>query len=52
MSGFWQTVNGYLSFYERFFMTEWNQMSPTKYGMLLLGIGAFGWLLMKNASKR
>ena len=48
----WQTADSYLEFYRQFFLNEWNQMTPMKYGLLLVGIGVFGWVLMKNASKR
>jgi hypothetical protein len=47
-----ETVYSYWDFYCRFFSMQFNQMSPMKYGGLLIGIGVFGWFLMKNGSKR
>ena len=46
------TFRSYYTFYGRFFSEQWNHMGPVKYGSLLIGIGAFGWLLMKTANKR
>jgi hypothetical protein len=45
-------VCGYLLFYEQYFVGHWNRMTPIKYGSLLIGIGVFGWVLMKAANKR
>jgi hypothetical protein len=42
----------YLTFYEQYFMAKWDRMSPLKYGTLLVGVGIFGWLLMKSGNKR
>lgn len=47
-----QTVNAYLEYYRQFFLSEWNGMSPLKYGSVLIGIGVFGWLLMRSGPKR
>jgi hypothetical protein len=46
------TMNSYWAFYTRFFSDQWTHLSPVKYGTLLIGIGIFGWVLMKAANKR
>jgi hypothetical protein len=42
----------YYAFYTRYFSDQWNGLNPVKYGMLLIGVGLFGWLLMKSGNKR
>ncbi len=51
-SNFLVTVRSYFAFYDRYFSTQWAEMSPQKYGMLLIVVGLFGWLLMKAGNKR
>ena len=46
------TVSSHWEFYCKFLRHEWSHMTPMKYGVILIGIGLFGWLLMKNATKR
>ena len=46
------TASSYWVFYCKFIRTEWSHMTPMKYGAILIGIGVFGWLLMKSGSKR
>ena len=43
---------GYYAFYSRYFSEQWVNLSPMKYGVLLIGVGIFGWLLMKAGNKR
>lgn len=45
-------VNSYLEYYRQTFLSEWNAMSPLKYGGVLISIGVFGWLLMRSGPKR
>lgn len=47
-----QTFHEYMAFYSRYLAQQWNHMTPTKYGVLLISIGVFGWLLMKSSTKR
>ncbi|MCA9024507.1 MAG: hypothetical protein KDA86_04765 [Planctomycetaceae bacterium] len=42
----------YMRWYRDFFVDGWNDMGPSEYGMLLLSIGVFGWILMKNSVRR
>jgi hypothetical protein len=46
------TVRSYYAFYTRFFSDQWYGLNPVKYGVLLIGVGVFGWLLMKSGNKR
>ncbi len=48
----YQGFKYYLGWYRNFIVTSWEEMGPTEYGMLLLGIGLFGWILMKNSVRR
>lgn len=43
--------NYYLKFYATYFSDQWHAMGPSGYGFLLIGIGVFGWLLMKSGVK-
>jgi hypothetical protein len=52
MSNILLTVRTYYAFYCSYFSSQWNHLTPAKYGVLLLGVGAFGWLLMKAGNKR
>ena len=45
------SFSGYMQFYRDFLVKQWRDMSPVGYGMLLLSIGLFGWLLMKSGTK-
>ncbi|MBX3443642.1 MAG: hypothetical protein KF774_14640 [Planctomyces sp.] len=38
----------YYRFYTRYAVESWNNMSPMQYGMVLIGVFLFGWLLMKS----
>jgi hypothetical protein len=46
------TASSYWEFYCKFLRNEWHHMTPMKYGFILIGIGVFGWLLMKSGSKK
>ena len=46
------TLNSYWHFYIRFFAKQWHDLTPMRYGGLLIGIAAVGWLLMRNGLKR
>ncbi|MEX0703401.1 MAG: hypothetical protein WD069_15000 [Planctomycetales bacterium] len=48
----WSSVAYHLEFYKNFLLDQWHDMTPMKYGALLVLIGVFGWLLMKNGPKR
>ncbi len=47
-----QTFRQYMMFYQNYAAEAWHNIQPMEYGMLLVGIGVFGWILMKNASNR
>ncbi len=42
----------YMDFYQTYAANRWNHLQPMEYGVLLISIGVFGWLLMKNAAHR
>lgn len=42
----------YLRYYRRYAERRWDQMTPMEYGILLISVGVFGFILMKNASRR
>lgn len=46
------TLQEYMAFYTRYAQMQWSHMSPMRYGILLVGIGIFGWLLMKSSVKK
>lgn len=48
----YQGFKYYLRWYRDFFVDSWNDMGPAEYGTLLIGIGVFGWILMKNSVRR
>jgi hypothetical protein len=51
-SNFLFTIRSYYAFYGTFFSSQWSNLSPSKYGILLIGVAVFGWLLMKAGNKR
>jgi hypothetical protein len=52
----WETVystyDSYMSFYRSFLLDQWAHMTPLKYGVMLLSIGFFGWIMMKSGAKQ
>lgn len=47
----YQNVMYYLRFYKDYALDSWADMGPSEYGIVLLSIGVFGWLLMKNGTR-
>ena len=45
-------MSSYLDFYCRYFSKQWHDMTPTKYGVLLIAIGLIGFLMMKSSARR
>jgi hypothetical protein len=45
------TFRQYMAFYGKYFSQQWNDIGPVGYGVLLISIGFFGWLLMKSGVK-
>jgi hypothetical protein len=52
MSDVWVMARSYYAFYCSYFSNKWTNMSPMGYGMLLIAVAGFGWLLMKAGNKR
>ena len=42
----------YLRFYRSYAERRWDNLTPMEYGILLISVGVFGWVLMKNASRK
>ncbi|MEX0717170.1 MAG: hypothetical protein WD066_11300 [Planctomycetaceae bacterium] len=48
----WSGTVYYLAYYRDFLLSQWQDMTPMRYGALLVSIGVLGWFLMKNGPKR
>jgi hypothetical protein len=46
------SLRHYLRFYRDYAENKWDNLTPMQYGILLISVGVFGWLLMKSATKR
>lgn len=46
------SLRHYVRFYQDYAAEKWENLTPMQYGILLIGVGVFGWLLMKSANKR
>ena len=44
-------IQEYLDFYQKFLMESWHNMTPTRYGFLLVTIAVVGWLMMKSGRR-
>ncbi|MCH8828289.1 MAG: hypothetical protein IID45_01795 [Planctomycetes bacterium] len=49
---FTSTVSHYWTFYVESLKSQWHNMTPMKYGILLISIGVVGFLSMKSSTKR
>ncbi|WP_437202654.1 hypothetical protein [Planctomicrobium sp. SH664] len=49
---FGSTSRYYLKFYQRSFMDFWDNLTPTQYGYILVGVAFAGWLMMKSANRK
>ena len=46
-----QVVWKHLHFYQKYFLSAWQNMTPMQYGYLLVTIAVIGWLLMKSSAR-
>lgn len=46
------TFQEHMAFYARYAQMQWSHMTPMRYGVILVSIGVFGWLLMKSSVKK
>ena len=46
------TVNSHWNYYINGLNSQWQHMTPTKYGMLLVFIFVCGWVLLKSNLRR
>jgi len=45
-------VTRYAKYYSEYASNAWTNMTPPQYGILLISVAVFGWLLMKSGSRR
>jgi hypothetical protein len=45
-------VTRYAKFYAQYASSAWANMTPTQYGIILVSVAVFGWLLMKSGARR
>ena len=45
------TIDRYWNFYCQYASDAWENLTPMQYGSILIGIGVFGYILMKSASR-
>lgn len=45
-------VSRYVSFYSQYAASAWANMTPPQYGIVLVSVAVFGWILMKSGSRR
>ena len=46
------TVSDYLRFYQNLLARRWANLSPMEYGIILIAVMVFGYLLMRNSVRR
>lgn len=51
-STIWETFFYYLDFYRDYALRRWSSITPFEYGVLLIGVGVFGWILLKSANRK
>ncbi|MCA8987621.1 MAG: hypothetical protein KDA78_08280 [Planctomycetaceae bacterium] len=49
---FWTQICFYADFYYDFAIKSWNNITPSQYAVVLLGVGWFGWIMLKSASRK
>ena len=45
-------VGRYARYYVQFASNAWTNMTPQQYGIILVSVAFFGWVLMKSGSSR
>ena len=45
-------VTRYAKFYSQYAANAWVNMTPSQYGLILISVAVFGWLLMKSGARR
>ena len=46
------SVTRYARFYAQYASNAWTNMTPSQYGIILVSVAVFGWILMKSGSRR
>ncbi len=44
-------VGRYAKFYSQYAASAWANMTPSQYGIILIAVAVFGWLLMKSGGR-
>lgn len=52
MQELWTTICLYVDFYRHYATQRWSSITPTEYGILLIGVGIFGWVLLKSVDRK
>ncbi|WP_339741827.1 hypothetical protein [uncultured Rubinisphaera sp.] len=52
LSSLWYSICFYANFYYTFVLRWWSNITPAEYGVVLIGVGVFGWILLKSASRK
>ncbi|TWT59970.1 hypothetical protein [Rubinisphaera italica] len=52
LSSLWYSICFYANFYYTFVLRWWSNITPAEYGVVLIGVGIFGWILLKSASRK
>jgi len=45
-------VTRYAKFYSQYAANAWANMTPPQYGIVLISVAVFGWILMKSGTRR
>jgi hypothetical protein len=45
-------VTRYANFYSQYAANAWANMTPSQYGIILVSVAVFGWILMKSGARR
>ncbi|HVJ69277.1 MAG TPA: hypothetical protein VM510_14920 [Caulifigura sp.] len=46
------SISRYAAFYKQYAASVWTNMTPSQYGVMLISVAVFGWILMKSGSRR
>jgi hypothetical protein len=46
------SVTRYAKYYSEYASNAWTNMTPPQYGIVLISVAVFGWILMKSGSRR
>ncbi|MEI8380072.1 MAG: hypothetical protein WCJ09_08090 [Planctomycetota bacterium] len=44
-------ITDHLHYYRKFLFRAWDHMGPQEYVIILIGVGAIGWYMMRKAAR-